>query len=286
MIYIYYHSADDDGKTSGAIMYEALKGQDSISLRGIDYAKYDFETECNSWDPKTDKVYLADFNFEGNMDKALDKMGENFIFIDHHKTAIEEIEGLEINGLRQVGIAACRLCWKYFFPNKPEPKSVTLIGRYDVFDLDDEVETFQLGVSLLDLSPDSINWRTVFKSSPEFIAETCQKGELIRKYVEIKNRETAEMSSHEINLEGYVTVALNARGDRTRAFQSVFDPNKHEVMMSYVKMNQGDLWKVSFFSEKDDVDVSEIAKKFGGGGHANASGCEIDSETLMEILKS
>lgn len=54
-----------------------------------------------------------------------------------------------------------------------------------------------------------------------------------------------------------------------------------------------DLWKISFRS-KGKVDVSSLAMKFGGGGHRNAAGCQIQgtpeqienelTEALIELL--
>jgi nanoRNase/pAp phosphatase (c-di-AMP/oligoRNAs hydrolase) len=34
-----------------------------------------------------------------------------------------------------------------------------------------------------------------------------------------------------------------------------------------------------------DYDVSAIAKAFGGGGHKNAAGFEVQVETLLEWIK-
>lgn len=42
--------------------------------------------------------------------------------------------------------------------------------------------------------------------------------------------------------------------------------------------------KVSYRGVKDDVDLSEIAKKFGGGGHRKASGSSIDSSKTLKYF--
>lgn len=42
--------------------------------------------------------------------------------------------------------------------------------------------------------------------------------------------------------------------------------------------------KVSYRTTKDEVDVSEIAKTLGGGGHAKASGNKIGEHTIREFL--
>jgi oligoribonuclease NrnB/cAMP/cGMP phosphodiesterase (DHH superfamily) len=281
---IYYHNADFDGKASGAVVYNALKGNVSIYLRGIDYGTYDFDEEIQRW-TEEDTVYLVDFSFQGNMEKAHKILGDRLIFIDHHKTAIEEIEGLDIKGLREVGKAACRLCWSYFYPDTPEPEAVKLIGMYDVWDLNEKVEDFQLGVGLLDLDPDSANWKTLFKSDETLIENICEKGKVIGKYLSIKNEEFAKKNGFEIDIEGYRAVCLNS-SHGSKPFDSIFDSEEHDIMLAFSKTKEPNIWKVSFYSEDNGPDVSEIAKNLGGGGHRNASGCEIKTSKLMGILNN
>jgi oligoribonuclease NrnB/cAMP/cGMP phosphodiesterase (DHH superfamily) len=282
---IYYHNADNDGKTSGAIVYNSVKNTDKTLLKGVDYHEYNFEKEYNSW-KKDDKVYLVDFSFqkEGEMQKAYEKLKSNFIFIDHHKTAIEQIKDLPIEGLRRVGIAACRLCWEYFYPNIEEPEAVKLIGMYDVWDLNKKVEVFQLGISILDLSPDSENWKTIFKSDKSFIKKICEDGELIQKHVNIQNSNIAKKSKFEVEIDGYKAICINAIKTGSKIFDSVFDDSKHDIMIAYGKLSKYSLWSISFYSKSDDIDVSVIAKKYGGGGHKNASGCEVSTQGLINIL--
>ena len=37
-------------------------------------------------------------------------------------------------------------------------------------------------------------------------------------------------------------------------------------------MNKKNQWNLSFYTEKNNVDVSKIAATFGGGGHQKAAG--------------
>jgi len=40
---------------------------------------------------------------------------------------------------------------------------------------------------------------------------------------------------------------------------------------------------MSFYTKKDNIDCSEIAKKFGGGGHERAAACLIHDETIDQV---
>jgi phosphoesterase RecJ-like protein len=51
----------------------------------------------------------------------------------------------------------------------------------------------------------------------------------------------------------------------------------------FFKQSEGDSYRVSLRS-KGDVDISAVAKEFGGGGHKNAAGCSVTGP--IEALKS
>ena len=283
---IYYHKSDNDGKASGAIIYKAVKEKGPCKLKGLDYGEYDFDEEFNSWG-EGDVVYLADFCFQGKgyMEKAFEKLKDRFIYIDHHKTAIDELGDLGVQGLREVGVAACRLCWRYFYPQIEEPEAIKLIGMYDVWELTPKVENFQYGTALLDLSPTSENWNTLFKSSKSVIADISSKGEIILQYLTSTYAKIAQKGSFELVLNGkYKCICLNSIIGNSKLFDAVFDKQVHDVMLAFSKMKTENLWMVSLYSADNGPDVGEIAKSFGGGGHKNAAGFQIDTMKLVKLL--
>jgi nanoRNase/pAp phosphatase (c-di-AMP/oligoRNAs hydrolase) len=50
-------------------------------------------------------------------------------------------------------------------------------------------------------------------------------------------------------------------------------------------MSKRNLWNITFYTYKQDVDVSKIAAEFGGGGHAKAAGASSLKE-LPDFLKN
>ena len=48
-------------------------------------------------------------------------------------------------------------------------------------------------------------------------------------------------------------------------------------------MNKKNRWNLTFYTYKNDVDVSKIAAEFGGGGHAKAAGAS-SLEKLPDFL--
>ena len=43
------------------------------------------------------------------------------------------------------------------------------------------------------------------------------------------------------------------------------------------------MFRVSLYTDRNDVDVSEIAKAYGGGGHKKAAGFRVDVHGMIEI---
>lgn len=59
----------------------------------------------------------------------------------------------------------------------------------------------------------------------------------------------------------------------SQIFDSVYDPNKHDGMLTFA-WKKG-MWTVSMYGTKG-IDLSAIAKKHGGGGHKQACGFQCD----------
>lgn len=127
----YYHKIDLDGKCSAAIVRRKYP---DCELIGVDYPdRPDFD-KINPGDT----VFVVDFSFEPDDMRAIAAIAKiDFIWIDHHKSAIEKMESnlmSHVQGKREIGKAGCELTWEYFFPNEPMPIAVSRLGRYDVWD--------------------------------------------------------------------------------------------------------------------------------------------------------
>jgi hypothetical protein len=163
-----YHSIDLDGWMSAAIVrywfekehgenaliFNTSEGKDKVGHRVSSiYTLNTFQSLTfmgyNYGDPipdlsEYDRVIMCDISFP--IDIIIDlhqKLKDNFIIIDHHKSFIESIrKGLCLEGILNWDFAACELTWKYFMSNPIEkfseieeqesmPEIVRLLGRWD-----------------------------------------------------------------------------------------------------------------------------------------------------------
>lgn len=80
----------------------------------------------------------------------------------------------------------------------------------------------------------------------------------------------AESNALPEDIEGFIDLPRSIRGVRVAAF---------------IKENKNDIVSVSLRA-KGTVDVAEIAKSFGGGGHRNAAGFRFSGKTLEQVRQT
>jgi len=283
----YYHSSDLDGHCSGAIIKNKFPDCEMI---GIDYGE-DIE-----WDKlkNYEDVYMVDFSLQPfwKMVKFNNKC-KNFLWIDHHKSAMEDYEKWEksdIKGLRKIGLGACALVWKYLWPDRRLPYAIKLLAEYDVWNHENpDTLPFKYGIRMENTLPGSYLWPKVFSyNNSHFINETVSKGNTILDYINKENKTYAESCNFVTELYGFNCLVINKMIAGSQLFNSIWDPEKFDIMVTFGwKHNQ---WTISFYTTKKEVDVSILAKKLGsrygnesGGGHAAAAGCQVNSiDFLLE----
>ena len=66
-------------------------------------------------------------------------------------------------------------------------------------------------------------------------------------------------------------------------YDGIKDIKKYKFMCNFF-LSSKNTWNLSFYTAREDVDVSKIAAEFGGGGHKKASGASGLKE-LPDFLK-
>ena len=266
----FYHSADLDGKLSGFLVKHVYP---FAEMRPIDYG------EEFPWEVLADDVVVFMVDFSLPHEEMLKLKSEaNLVWIDHHRTALEW-DSEEIMGLRRAGVGACELTWEYLMKSAP-PLAVKLISDYDVWNLQDRrVLSFQYGCRVHQTDPATVEGRNFWISvlwdehhqpiySDRFLRRILLEGEVCLDYEKIRNEDLCRRYSFSVMFEGYRGIALNEAKAGSRTFESVYGPY-YDLMISFAF--DGKSWTVLLRTDRD-IDVSEIAKKYGGGGHKQAAG--------------
>lgn len=280
------HSADLDGLCSQAVAKKALGDT-------ADYLGWDYSDDI----PDTSKylrVYLIDISFPP---EEMKKLMSRLVWIDHHFSAIKD-NPTYYGGLRIDGVAACRLAWQWFFGNAKatkedyltrkvtEPLAVTLLGEHDIWNhTDEKTLPFQYGMQAIE-TPD---WETLLTSEAtpahgfayqkEYMDDVLVKGRAIEQYLKVTNAQLSNECGYDADFEGLKFRVLNTPQKGSLQFDASIKEH-HDGCLRYYW--DGQKWGCSLYgvAHKKDIDLSVIAKKYGGGGHRGAAGC-----TFTELPK-
>lgn len=305
----FYHS-DHDGKASAYCIYHwaSVKPQSfpyKVDFIMMDYGK-PFPIHLID---KDEQVFIVDFSIQPEeMDKLL-QITQDVTWIDHHKTAIDKYEGFRCNikGIRRIDESACVLTWKYlnwwskggmppyvdeklitspdYCPeDKKEnvlPRVIELVGDYDMwwYKHGDETRRLQAALCAYDTSPWSNIWRKCIEDAA-FWQQLQGEGELVLRYKDNTSREMRESISFPVIFEGYKCLAMNAARCNSDTMGGEESFKTYDILMPF--FYDGKQFTISLYSRT--VDVSEIAKKFGGGGHKQAAG--FQSKELPYYLQT
>ena len=265
---ICFHHNDPDGQASGAIVRYALG--DSVTLIESDYGSTPIP-----WDlvERAEQVIVTDFSFPlKDMQRLADD--RELVWIDHHKSAMAEFEGIAEDwpGLRDISEAACVLTWKYFFPERSIPRAIVLIGDRDIWRWA-EADTGAFNESLYNQDHEAGNdafWKPLLENDRPTLAKMIEEGAWLRE-ISLRNVERMMAArSFEVRFDGFNTLVVNTNGNG-----DVGDYGRergYEIIYCYVDLLQNGVLttNVTLFSAK--VDVSVVAHRYGGGGHAGAAG--------------
>lgn len=261
------HHNDADGRASGAIVRRALGP--AVNLIEMNYG------DSIPWEAinHANRVVIVDFSLPLQDMKRI-AAGRELTWIDHHKTSLEEMKG-EANdwpGIRTVDEAACVLTWQYFFPDQSPPRAVVLIGDRDIWRwAEEETGSFGEGLHQQDTQVENDElWQSLLDDSPELVSQLIKHGGILRQ-ANLKNieRKVARFGQ-ETSFEGYRTLLVNDRGGGDMG--DYINQLGYQIGYCYIdNLQEGKLTTfVTLYSK--EVDVSKIARKFGGGGHVGAAG--------------
>lgn len=301
MVVCMFHN-DMDGFCSGYIVYryfQQLKNDGEINEEVYLFPiNYRWQIKYDRFN-KGDKVIFVDFIPE--RDEDIKRLTEDYdlTIIDHHKDAIDKLEAKypNIKGLRRDDKAACQLTWEYYFPDKVPPRIVDLVGYYDIWEHDKlpNIRACSMGLHELDLMPMKSLARNIWDrlfNEEQYLSNIIVQGILSLDKQTEEYRRKASFLCQDIMLDGRKAVIANIQGVDSYFFDSVLDKYDPEILLMYYKYynsnNKMSCWKVSIRvapKYKDKIDVSEIARKYGGNGHPGASAFIANKVTELPFIE-
>lgn len=291
---IVHHNADPDGHFSGAI---ALKANPGASVLGYNYEP-DFDQILTQ--SVGQEVVMTDVSPKKWSDMhRLCEVASRVVWIDHHPSALREMEAHNTQVLYPNFVpvfetgkwGACKKTFEYFFPGMPLPPVVEMVAAYDVFrdygteKWENSYFPFRFAVSHL-RSPQAVLQAFRLDASDN-TAHWIERGRAIAQYLDDENQAFVHTSAlcHEtiFTWQGrtYKVLAVNRN-----LFGDVFksrDLTRYDFVVGFFA--QANEWKISLRGAGKNIDLSAVAKDFGGGGHKDAAGFYVKTfSDLQRIL--
>lgn len=288
-IIIFYHENCLDGFTGAYVAWKKFKNKaDYVSLshnaNGADILK---GKKIKITDLTDKEIYFIDFCLnKEELNKVL-KVSKKLIVIDHHISTKDLVESLP-GSVYGDKISGSYLAQWYFFPNEKIPEFIKYVSIGDTWTFSKnekqvKVEKEALAyMGTVDFDFKSfVKVEKYFEDKNNFI-EIKNIGETLNKNYDrmIKNQIA---NAKLIDFDGYKVFAINASSTFKSELAHVLAEKTNSFAIVYY-FEKGIL-KLSFRGV-GKIDLMELAKKYGGGGHFNASSVRSDDEKFIsEFIK-
>lgn len=269
-IYVLFHHPCTDGM--GAKYAAWKKFGDKATYLGVDYKKPMPHIKDGS------EVYIIDFSYPKEELRKLRDRSKLLVVLDHHKTAQADLEGEEY-AFFDMNKSGAVLAWEYFFPNTEVPSLLQIIQDRDLWRW--AFPNTKHILNALSIHGDKVETWDEIINVPLGMS---QRGESISKFQEKEvGFHTKPENVRLCRVLGYKVALVNASTQISEIGSKLC--RDHDVDFAIVyKIDPNGVVELSLRSV-GDFDVSEVAKKFGGGGHKNASGARTSLEELTWWLK-
>lgn len=222
-------------------------------------------------------VAILDFSFSNSVIKQMISIAENLIVIDHHKSAMVELHDIS-NTLFDMKHSGARLAWDFFHPGHPPPKLVNYIEDRDLWKW--ELPYSKEFSAAFDMVPFEFEEFERFEDDSVF-DDAVKRGSYILAYSKTVIKKVCEKAAHRKYM-GMDVMVVNS----SHWMSEIGNRLSHECDFAVIwYYDHADcLNKVSLRAFHDNVDVSEIAKQFGGGGHKKAAGFALPANMHVDSI--
>lgn len=301
MNYVFYHANCTDG--FGAAFVAWMHLGDTAEYIPVNYGQIKTLSDVINLPqvaPEEDSFfYILDFSFPKPVMEDLFASAKMVTWLDHHKTAFEMYylpvgQFEEVVDNRHVELdndrSGAMLAWDYFEPFREAPDMIKYIDDHDrwQFKLDWSKE-FHAGMAAH--KPWTFEqWYDVYTDSMT-LGAIITDGQTLLNALETRVKEkvdrAAKCTVDVYDVNGLVStrnhgLVINSDNDISELGHELANKSGTFGLVWY--MNAEGKINCSFRSN-GDYDVSAIAKGFGGGGHRNAAGCQVDVGTLIGWMK-
>lgn len=222
-------------------------------------------------------VVVLDFSYNNATTKQLMKEAKGFLIIDHHKSAIVELHDVSCTRF-DMNHSGAMLAWKFFHPGKEPPRMIKFIEDRDLWKW--EIPYSKEFAAAFDMVP--FDFDEFDKYLDDSAVDNAQeRGAYILAYSKTVISKIAKQAAFR-KMDGNDVLVVNSSHWMSE-IGAALSPRCDFAVIWYYDHETRQV-KVSLRAHHDDSDVSEIAKRYGGGGHRKAAGFNLPANTDIETI--
>lgn len=214
-------------------------------------------------------VVMVDFSYKRPVIEEMISKAASLTILDHHKTAEADLKDIDTNVVFDMNRSGAGIAWDYFH-KEPRPEFINYIEDRDLWRkklaFGDEFT-----IALRSYPQEFEVWDDLVRAGAVAL---IREGHGIQRYYRLRVDELKK-SAYPATLSGHEILVSNAPYFAASEVAGELAEGR-PFGASYFEVQAGK-YQYSLRSRDNGVDVSEIAKQFGGGGHRNAAGFTVSA---------
>lgn len=268
---VLYHRSCTDGLGAAWAVDYWLKEHPAMFRRGVDFKTIQYG------DPAPDvtglDVFVVDFSFPRETLLEMHERAASLIVIDHHKTAQAALSGLDFC-IFDMDKAGCILTWEYLFPTTPPPELFYYLQDRDLWRWE-LPQSKEVSAALRSYRPFLSVWDEFMTIAG--LEKLKSEGTAILRYQEQQISAALSQTAQMVEIGGHTVPCVNC----THLISEIGNELAKGHPFAALYFETVDKRVFSLRSTDEGVDVAEIAKLYGGGGHRNAAGFTIEKPAIV-----
>lgn len=216
------------------------------------------------------EVYILDFSYPLGAMRAIIAEAAKVTVLDHHKTARDALavllEAKECHGEFDMNRSGSVMAWQWFFGD-PVPEMLLHIQDRDLWRFNMK-DTKEIAAALYSRKMEMHEWEWLSDN----LSNLAEEGTAILRSEKKKVEMLVNSGLHFADIGGHYVPVVNAPFFMASDICHELLRRMPDAGFVATYSRTGDDIVYSLRSTDDRVDVSEIAKKYDGGGHRNAAG--------------
>lgn len=296
---VVYHKGCQDGMTAALCAWKVLG--DGTNVLPIEYIPMHYKDDIRLKEYANKNVLLVDFSWTPEQLAEVRKVANKVMVLDHHRSAMVSLQSTE-GCFFDMEESGASLAWYYFNPGEDLPFFIKYVKDRDIWKWEYREQSEPMYYGIKDI------WHNSFRDYDKYLlkvnlSDLIEHGRQVIEKQQEWIRKVAKNATQQLitlpNGDIYNVMVLELEKPKlvSEIAEYLYTNNDVHFTICWFRHKGNKIprimeswagyrpvswfWKeqkyiLSFRSNREGVDVSEIAGMFGGGGHAKAAGAQLD----------